>query len=153
MSSKGLSSEKSSSIDLHASNDPEKAITADTVSDHDGEEDVDPNIVDWDGPNDSANPLNWSLAKKSINIAILSAMTFLTPLASSMFAPGIPEVMKEFGSDRSVDERRCSSSRLVLTVRKLNISDIRGLGLHSRVGDGAIGEFPRYSYSGCGLGC
>ncbi|KAF2725432.1 MFS general substrate transporter [Polychaeton citri CBS 116435] len=56
----------------------------------------DPNIVDWDGPGDLANPMNWPEWKKWGNIAILSAITFLTPLASSMFAPGVPRVMDEF---------------------------------------------------------
>lgn len=56
----------------------------------------DENIVDWDGPDDPANPMNWTGRKKWANIAILSALTLLTPLASSMFAPGVPELMKEF---------------------------------------------------------
>ena len=65
------------------------------------EEDVqDDGEVFWDGPVDPSNPYNWSTKKKGINIAIISAMTFLTPVASSMFAPGIPEVMQEFKSDR-----------------------------------------------------
>jgi hypothetical protein len=60
----------------------------------------DGNIVDWDGPDDRNNPQNWSLAKKGVNILILSILTFLTPLASSMFAPGVPQLMKEFHSDK-----------------------------------------------------
>lgn len=60
----------------------------------------DPNIVFWDSPDDKNNPQNWSLAKKGINIFVLSILTFLTPLASSMFAPGVPQLMKEFGSDK-----------------------------------------------------
>jgi hypothetical protein len=63
---------------------------------------VDENIVFWDSPNDPANPRNWSLKKKGVNIAVLSVLTFLTPLASSMFAPGVPELMREFGSDKYV---------------------------------------------------
>lgn len=58
----------------------------------------DPNIVDWDGPDDPANPLNWSPSLKWGNIAILSLVTLLTPLASSMFAPGVQRVMEEFHS-------------------------------------------------------
>ncbi|KAK3722531.1 hypothetical protein LTR37_002523 [Vermiconidia calcicola] len=58
-------------------------------------------VVFWDGPADPANPLNWSTTKKGVNLGVLSAMTFLTPLASSFFAPGIPELMREFDSDRT----------------------------------------------------
>jgi MFS family permease len=31
-------------------------------------------------------------------VALVSAITFLTPLASSMFAPGVPRVMETFHS-------------------------------------------------------
>lgn len=58
----------------------------------------DPNIVDWDGPDDPENPQNWSPAKKWAHIAVLSVLTLLTPLASSMFAPGVPELMRDFHS-------------------------------------------------------
>jgi hypothetical protein len=64
------------------------------------EETADPNIVFWDSPDDKNNPQNWSLAKKGVNIFILSVLTFLTPLASSMFAPGVPQLMKEFKVDK-----------------------------------------------------
>ncbi|KAK5170468.1 uncharacterized protein LTR77_005056 [Saxophila tyrrhenica] len=102
MSSKPAStSEKCSSIDMPASEDPEKATADPARTQLEQTVDEDANVISWDGPDDAANPLNWSLAKKSVNIAILSAMTFLTPLASSMFAPGVPEVMREFGSESS----------------------------------------------------
>lgn len=38
----------------------------------------DPNIVDWDGPDDPANPLNWSSAKKLAAIGIVSLVTMLS---------------------------------------------------------------------------
>lgn len=33
---------------------------------------VDPNIVDWDGPDDPANPRNWSMSRKMLNISLVS---------------------------------------------------------------------------------
>ncbi|KAK0271390.1 hypothetical protein LTR91_025323 [Friedmanniomyces endolithicus] len=63
------------------------------------QEPVDPNIVDWSGPDDPENPMNFTATVKWGNIAVLSAMTFLTPLASSMFAPGVPELLKDFGTN------------------------------------------------------
>ena len=54
------------------------------------------NLVTWDGPDDTANPLNWSASVKFTNIGIVSALTFITPLASSMLAPGIPLIENEF---------------------------------------------------------
>ncbi|KAK4206665.1 putative mfs multidrug protein [Rhypophila decipiens] len=58
-----------------------------------------PNIVDWDGPDDPANPINFNASFKAVNVGIISALTFITPLASSMFAPGVPQLMAEFNSD------------------------------------------------------
>lgn len=57
---------------------------------------VDPNIVDWDGPDDPANPRNWTTKAKVTNTALVIVLCFLTPLASSMFAPGVPDVLREF---------------------------------------------------------
>lgn len=42
------------------------------------EEADDPNIVSWDGPDDPDNPLNWSSGLKWSNIALVSAITFVT---------------------------------------------------------------------------
>ncbi|CZS82575.1 unnamed protein product [Fusarium graminearum] len=61
----------------------------------------DPNIVNWDGPDDPANPQNWSMGKKTITVIIVSSVTFVTPLASSIFAPSIEQVMTEFHSTNS----------------------------------------------------
>ncbi|KAK3381948.1 major facilitator superfamily domain-containing protein [Podospora didyma] len=55
-----------------------------------------PNIIGWDGPNDPHNPMNWTDKKKWTNIAVLSFLTLVTPLGSSMFAPGIPKILVEF---------------------------------------------------------
>ncbi|QPC71685.1 hypothetical protein HYE68_002437 [Fusarium pseudograminearum] len=61
----------------------------------------DPNIVNWDGPDDPANPQNWSTGKKTVTVIIVSSVTFVTPLASSIFAPSIEQVMTEFHSTNS----------------------------------------------------
>lgn len=58
----------------------------------------DPNIIWWNSPDDPANPQNWSNWLKRSNIVIVSAICFVTPLASSMFAPGVPQLMEEFNS-------------------------------------------------------
>ena len=39
---------------------------------------VDPNIVDWDGPDDPKNPINWSEKLKWANITVIASVTFLT---------------------------------------------------------------------------
>ncbi|KAL8833998.1 MAG: hypothetical protein Q9170_003972 [Blastenia crenularia] len=58
-----------------------------------------PTIVDWNGPDDPEKPTNWPASRKYGIVAVISTITFLTPLASSMFAPGVPQVMLEFDSN------------------------------------------------------
>jgi hypothetical protein len=38
----------------------------------------DPNLVDFDGPDDPANPMNWPFRKKLILTATISSITLLT---------------------------------------------------------------------------
>ncbi|KAL0256281.1 hypothetical protein SLS55_008674 [Diplodia seriata] len=77
-----------------------EASAATSINDPDDERQPapDPNVVDWDGPDDPENPMNWPKAKKWGAVAIVSLITFLIPLASSMFAPGVPDLMAEFNS-------------------------------------------------------
>ncbi|OKL62600.1 hypothetical protein UA08_01671 [Talaromyces atroroseus] len=76
--------------------DVEKAQIVEATSDSANVEEQDPNIVWWDSEDDPANPMNWSLLKKWTNIGLISAITFIVPLASSMFAPGVTLVSTEF---------------------------------------------------------
>jgi len=56
------------------------------------------NVVDWNDSSDPRRPINWTMKKKWINCAIISVLTFLTPLASSMVAPAVPLMMTNFNS-------------------------------------------------------
>ena len=38
----------------------------------------DSNVVNWEGPDDPKNPMNWSSRLKWGNIAVISSITFLT---------------------------------------------------------------------------
>lgn len=62
----------------------------------------DPNIVWWDGPDDPENPMNWPSWRKVLTCCIISFLTFVTPLASSIFAPGVPDLMADFRSDSNL---------------------------------------------------
>ncbi|KAI0503244.1 major facilitator superfamily domain-containing protein [Xylaria bambusicola] len=56
-------------------------------------------IVDWEGPDDPANPLNWSSTRKTFIITLVSAVTFNISLVPTIFAPGVPLLLREFHSD------------------------------------------------------
>ncbi|PVI08568.1 MFS general substrate transporter [Periconia macrospinosa] len=58
--------------------------------------DLDNGLVGWDSQDDPANPKNFSPGKKWFILGLVAAITFLSPLASSMFAPGVGFVNKEF---------------------------------------------------------
>ncbi|KAF4473141.1 Major facilitator superfamily domain, general substrate transporter [Fusarium agapanthi] len=64
----------------------------------------DPNIVDWDGPDDPANPRNWSKPYKLTNVVIVSLSVLYTNLATTMFAPGAAIMQREFGFKSSTVE-------------------------------------------------
>lgn len=46
----------------------------------------DQNLVEWDGPNDPGNPLNWSVKKKWIVTIMLGFVTLVVTFASSVFS-------------------------------------------------------------------
>jgi hypothetical protein len=54
---------------------------------HPDPEENDPDIVDWDGPDDPRNPMNWPRWMKVLNCAVISSYTFVTPLASGKRYP------------------------------------------------------------------
>lgn len=43
-----------------------------------GSKTQDGDIVDWDGPDDPENPMNWSNNKKWLNVVLISALTLVT---------------------------------------------------------------------------
>lgn len=104
-----LSSASTSSHDVvNDEKDVEKGPTE--TATEEAEEPRDPNIVDWEGPDDPANPYNWPAKKKWANIAILSLLTLLIPLASSMFAPGVPDVsgrVLQLGDNNAGPQKAC----------------------------------------------
>ncbi|KAF2690948.1 MFS general substrate transporter [Lentithecium fluviatile CBS 122367] len=54
-------------------------------------------IVDWEGPNDPENPMNWALGKRKLHAFIVSMIALIVNLASTMFAPAAPLLAKELG--------------------------------------------------------
>ncbi len=49
-------------------------------------EEKDPNLIEWDGPDDPENPMNWAPRKKWIVTVMLGIMTFCVTFASSVFS-------------------------------------------------------------------
>ena len=53
------------------------------------ESDLDNGIVGWDSQDDPEMPLNFAASRKWFLLGLLSSITFVSPLASSMFAPAV----------------------------------------------------------------
>ncbi|TID18816.1 major facilitator superfamily domain-containing protein [Venturia nashicola] len=83
---------------------PIPSLHGDSKLEIESEEQDDPNIVGWDGVDDPENPLNWPSKRKWAAVGMISVVTFLTPLGSSIFAPGVPLVMDEFHSESQILE-------------------------------------------------
>jgi MFS family permease len=49
---------------------------------------------------DEENPKAWNKRKKLTNVAIIALMSILSPLASSMFTPGIKQVAEDLKTDQ-----------------------------------------------------
>lgn len=60
------------------------------------EMDLDRGIVGWEGQDDANNPQNFAPAKKWSLLALISALTIISPLASSMFAPAVSYMAEDF---------------------------------------------------------
>ncbi|EER42089.1 citrinin biosynthesis transporter CtnC [Histoplasma capsulatum H143] len=56
----------------------------------------DPNLVQWEGPSDPGNPMNWSLARKWYITIAISCVAFLAMFSSSVFAPATGYTAEEY---------------------------------------------------------
>lgn len=59
-------------------------------------------IVGWEGQDDKDMPLNFPESRKWLLVALLSAITLVTPFASSILSPGISGLMIEFGETNEI---------------------------------------------------
>lgn len=59
-------------------------------------------IVGWDGQADPENPQNFSQARKWGLLSTISAITFISPLASSMVSPSVIFMKNDLGVSNDV---------------------------------------------------
>jgi multidrug resistance protein len=70
--------------------------------------------VTFDGPNDPYNPKNWTSRKRWAATYVMSAFTFVGPLASSMVAPCLKPISTDFKMDPTSVETQVILSVFVL---------------------------------------
>lgn len=59
--------------------------------------------VDFTGPTDPSNPKGWPNKKKWAATMVTASFTFISPLASSMIAPALPQMAAEFGTSNGIE--------------------------------------------------
>ncbi|KAF3059852.1 Caffeine resistance protein 5 [Daldinia childiae] len=69
---------------------------------HVGENDQEFNLIDWYGPDDPENPQNWSSKWKLLVAFLMCILNFSFYIASSIYVPGIPSIMEDFGVNEIV---------------------------------------------------
>lgn len=66
------------------------------------EEPKNPNLIEWDGPNDPENPMNWPNSKKWVTTIAMGMMTFCVTFASSVFSNATMDVAKLYNVSTEV---------------------------------------------------
>lgn len=57
---------------------------------------------DWNGPDDPDNPRNWPLWQRVYHTTVPALFAFTVLFGSSVYTPGIPEVMRQFNVSSTV---------------------------------------------------
>lgn len=86
----------------HSPRDDTDVETAQAHQMHEKSAEKDPNLVDWDGPEDPENPQNFSKLRKWIITVTMSSMTMWITFASSVFSTATMVTAKEFGVSTEV---------------------------------------------------
>lgn len=115
LSSASTIGNKPSGVDLKDYSDNEKAASNDDSSTdiekqkpqqesgkNDEDDEKDPNIVDWDGPDDPQNPMNFNPKRKWAIATIMGLMTFVVTFASSVLSSATMVIAKQYGVGQEV---------------------------------------------------
>ncbi|KIK38330.1 hypothetical protein CY34DRAFT_15117 [Suillus luteus UH-Slu-Lm8-n1] len=116
---------------------------------HDNLEDKIPNKSEDEWERDPANPRNWSPAKKWTTTAIVGLYTFVTPLASSIMAPGLPDLAIKYGiTDPTITALTLSIFLLSFAIGPLFVAPLSEV--YGRVW---VLHFANLFFLGFNLGC
>ena len=86
----------------HQRHDGEREPLIDRSSVLDGGEGGDSRELLKFDDDDTSDPRQWARSKKMVNVAVIAAMSILSPLASSMFTPGIDQIADDLKTSPEV---------------------------------------------------
>ncbi|OTB09775.1 hypothetical protein K445DRAFT_311111 [Daldinia sp. EC12] len=78
-------------------NDAQGVVVQDSDADQTIIDDRNFYVVDWYGPDDPENPQNWSKNWKLLVAFLMCILNFSFYIASSIYVPGTPSIMQDFG--------------------------------------------------------
>ncbi|PWW80165.1 MFS general substrate transporter [Tuber magnatum] len=81
-------------VEMHSMESPSEHSGSLPSSRHEGGQKV--KALDWEGPNDPANPWNWPASKRWYGTVVPGSLCFLVTFASSVYVPGVYEVAAKF---------------------------------------------------------
>lgn len=87
---------------------------AEKAPDSNQEPRADPNIVDWDGPDDPANPLNWSKPIRLRQVALISLITLIAYVFSLLLEDSLTYLKQKSRLHDICPWRRPDDGRLPL---------------------------------------
>ncbi|CAO1627991.1 unnamed protein product [Parajaminaea phylloscopi] len=61
-------------------------------------------LVDWDGPDDPENPMNWSAKKKWVNTICLNMMCLFIGLSTAAFSSGISDMVRDLNTSTEIGQ-------------------------------------------------
>lgn len=82
------------------------------------QEPSDPNLIEWDGPNDPENPMNFPRWRKWMITIVLGFATFCITFASSVFSTATQVTAEQFGVSNEV---MVLGTSLFVLVSRLNL--------------------------------
>lgn len=90
--------------------------TGEITETQDTRQSEDPNRISWESDDDPEKPTNWRVSFRWTLIGLECASVFVLGTSSSIFAPGVPQLMEENHSDNTV------LATLVVTIYVLGLA-------------------------------
>ncbi|KZL85257.1 mfs multidrug transporter [Colletotrichum incanum] len=94
--------------------------------------------VDWNKPRDPENPTDWTTKSRWVQILLVSSLTLQATIASSMPAPAVADILKEFNVPKGVLDS--------LVVSIFNLGSVFGIMLAGSLSE-LYGRQPVYTMS------
>ncbi|KAJ4394868.1 hypothetical protein N0V93_004088 [Gnomoniopsis smithogilvyi] len=104
--------------------DEAQTFEKDMKEDEQTVEEVDDNLVTWDGPADISNPKNWSSRRRYVACVLLSFFNVVGPLSSAIIAPALPTIEKDLDTSETVGVMILSIYMLAFSVGPLVTSPL-----------------------------